>query len=113
MSTAATAAAAPAPMPPAALTRPGTAPPMATLWAVAKRLPATTLPIPACIPAAIVPNSSNRLDGHLDLAWGKELTSDGPGSAETNNAQQNWGNERRQDDTCSGASGGEGDSRQN
>jgi hypothetical protein len=78
MSTAATAAAAPAPMPPAALTRPGTTPPMATLWAVANRLPATTLPIPACIPAAIVPNSSERLDGYLGLAWGGNLPAMGP-----------------------------------
>ena len=45
-------AASPAPMP---VTAAGMAPPIATLWAVAKRLPATTLPIPACAPAAIVP----------------------------------------------------------
>ena len=40
---------------PAAVTARGTAPPMAMLWAVANRLPATTFPIPACIPAAVVP----------------------------------------------------------
>ena len=42
----------PAPM---AVTNAGMAPPIATLWAVAKRLPATTLPIPACMVAAAVP----------------------------------------------------------
>ena len=34
---------------PAAVTMLGIAPPMATVWAVANALPATTLPIPACI----------------------------------------------------------------
>lgn len=41
---------------PAAVTARGTAPPMAMLWAVANRLPAITFPIPACIPAAAVPD---------------------------------------------------------
>ena len=44
------------------------------------------------------------------LGLGRELTSDGPGSAETNNAQQNWGYERCQDDTGTGGSGAEGNS---
>ncbi len=56
MTTAATAApAAPAPMPPTALTTAGIPPPIAMLWAAANRLPAATLPIPACNPAAIEP----------------------------------------------------------
>jgi hypothetical protein len=55
--------AAPAPiMPPMALTTAGTAPPIAMLWAVANMLPATTLPIPACTPAAIEPIGSKGLD---------------------------------------------------
>jgi hypothetical protein len=63
MTTAATAApAAPAPMPPTALTTAGIPPPIAMLWAVAKRLPATTLPIPACSPAAIEPIDIEGLD---------------------------------------------------
>ena len=41
---------------PAAVTARGTPPPMAMLWAVANRLPATTFPIPACNPAAAVPD---------------------------------------------------------
>src|SRR5712691_8204605 len=42
---------------PAAVTATGTAPPMAMLWAVANKLPATIFPpIPACIPAAAVPD---------------------------------------------------------
>ena len=40
---------------PATVTATGTAPPAATLWAVANKLPATTFPIPACIPAAVLP----------------------------------------------------------
>ena len=32
------------------------APPMEMLWAVANKLPAATFPIPACIPAAAVPD---------------------------------------------------------
>ena len=56
MTIAATAApAAPALIPPTALITAGTPPPIAMLWAAAKRLPAATLPILACIPAAIVP----------------------------------------------------------
>jgi hypothetical protein len=53
-----TAAAAVAPVIPAptTVTATGTAPPMAILWAVANKLPATTFPIPACIPAAAVPD---------------------------------------------------------
>jgi hypothetical protein len=53
-----TAAAAVAPVMPAptTVTATGTAPPMAILWAVANKLPATTFPIPACIPAAAVPD---------------------------------------------------------
>src|SRR6266849_8363329 len=63
MTTAAMAApAAPAPMPLTALKTAGTPPPIATLWAVANRLPATTLPIPACIPAAIEPIGPKGLD---------------------------------------------------
>ena len=63
MTTAAMAApAAPAPMPPTALTTAGTAPPIAMLWAVANMLPATTLPIPACTPAATEPIGSKDLD---------------------------------------------------
>jgi hypothetical protein len=45
---------------PAAVTARGTAPPMAMLWAVANRLPAITFPIPACIPAAVVPGREFR-----------------------------------------------------
>ena len=46
----------------AAVTAPAIAPPMATLWTAENRLPATTLPIPACIPAATEPSYSNELD---------------------------------------------------
>jgi len=49
------AAAAPVNRPLMALRKAGIAPPMAMLWAIANRLPAATLPIPAWIPAAIVP----------------------------------------------------------
>ncbi|KAH9956244.1 hypothetical protein BC827DRAFT_1232513 [Russula dissimulans] len=55
MITAAAAAAPPPPRTPAAVTTEDTAPPMAALWAIANRLPAATLPIPACRPAAIEP----------------------------------------------------------
>ncbi len=41
---------------PATVTATGTAPPAAMLWAVANMLPATTFPIPACIPAAADPD---------------------------------------------------------
>ena len=43
------------PNPPIALRIAGTLPPIAMLWAKANRLPDTTLPIPACTPAAIEP----------------------------------------------------------
>jgi hypothetical protein len=46
---------------PAAVTAMDTAPPMAMLWAVANKLPATTFPIPACIPAAAVPDREFQL----------------------------------------------------
>lgn len=46
----------------AAVITPANAPPMAMLWAAENRLPATTLPIPACIPAAIEPSCSDGLD---------------------------------------------------
>jgi hypothetical protein len=63
MTTAATAApAAPAPKPPTALTTAETPPPIAALWAAANELPAATLPIPACNPAAIEPIGSKGLD---------------------------------------------------
>jgi hypothetical protein len=42
---------------PATVTATGTAPPAAMLCAVANKLPATTFPIPACIPAAALPDS--------------------------------------------------------
>ncbi len=48
--------------PPRALTRAGIPPPIAMLWSIANRLPAATLPIPACIAAAIEPIGSKRLD---------------------------------------------------
>ncbi|KAH9976281.1 hypothetical protein BGW80DRAFT_1292416 [Lactifluus volemus] len=44
---------------PTAVIAPGSAPPMATLCAPAKRLPAATLPMPACRPAAIEPINSS------------------------------------------------------
>ena len=46
----------------AVVTAPANAPPIATLWTTENRLPATTLPIPACIPAATEPGYSNELD---------------------------------------------------
>ena len=63
MTTAATAApATPVPNPPTAVIAAGTPPPIAMLWAAANRLPAATLPMPACSPAAIEPIGSKGLD---------------------------------------------------
>src|SRR6266478_4638141 len=69
------AAAAPAPAPtpaPITMTAAGMAPPMAMLWAAANALPAATLPIPACIPAAMEPDSSSRVRCYFGL--GGDLT---------------------------------------
>lgn len=73
----------------AVATAPAIAPPMATLWTAANKLPAATLPIPDCVAAAIEPNCSqgvmyqNRVTG-VSM---EEPTSDGAGSAEADRAQ--------------------------
>jgi hypothetical protein len=50
---------------------------MAMLWAVAKGLPATMLPIPAYAPAAIEPNSSEGSIADESQMAGGERSSDG------------------------------------
>jgi hypothetical protein len=57
MLTTATAVAAEVTAPPMIGTIAGTAAPIPTDWATANRLPAATLPIPDCIPAATEPES--------------------------------------------------------
>ena len=72
------------------------APPMATLWSNAKKLPAATLPIIACHAAAIEPNNSEVLGATPLLARRRELTCDGSSSAEANRTQntRNYGGYR-------------------
>jgi hypothetical protein len=110
MATAATAApATPAPAPPIALTRAGIPPPIAMLWAAAKRLPAATLPTPACNPAAIEPIESKGLDV-ASIVRQEGHTSNGPGNAEANNAQHYGSDKRSHSDTGSSGSCADGQS---
>src|SRR5712671_3411660 len=112
MSTAAAAATLPPPTAPAAVTTEDTAPPMAALWAIANRLPATTLPIPACSPAAIEPNSSVRGYYYYQFIGRGKRTSDGPSGAEANHTETGSKHDRCQNGACGDASGTEGSSYQ-
>jgi len=82
---------------------------MAMLWAVANKLPATTFPIPACIPAAAVPDRvfqsvyaekfSFYITGGVEewVLW-TLLTGDRTDCTKAKHAQDCGGNDRCQDD---------------
>jgi hypothetical protein len=88
-------------------------PPIATLCAIAKRLPAATEPIAACQQAARVPTLV-MCEQVRALAWSMRLTSDGPSNAKTDHAKDE--DHRRdqkdaRDSTGSGHKRGQNDAR--